>query len=259
MQYRVGIVLSGGGSRGIAHIGVLAALAERGIAPECVSGTSAGAIVGALYGGGLTPDQMLDFFAEKSPFRFSKLAFGKPGVFDTEKIVPDFLATFPDDSFEALGRRLFVAATDLVRARLEIFASGPLVRPVIASSSVPALFSPTLVDGRPFADGGIIDNFPVNPLLGLCDVILGVYASPISPVAREDLSSSLAISQRAYEIGVYYASRRNFHHCDLVLRLEGLRQFGLFDVKKRQEIFDLGYRATQARMEEILRVVDPVR
>jgi NTE family protein len=256
MQYRVGLVLSGGGSRGIAHVGVLRALAEHGIEPDVVSGTSSGAIVGALYAAGYSWDDMVEFFLSKSPFRLSKIAFGRPGLLDTEKIVPDFLEYFPDDSFEALGKRLFVTATDLVAARLEVFTSGPLVRAVIASCSVPMVFTPTRVGDHLFVDGGVIDNFPVSPLLGLCDVILGVHASPLSTLAEGRLLSSLAISQRAYEIGMFYSSKRKFHQCGVTLCPQGLEQFGLNDVKRRQEIHDVGYRAALERMPEILRLVE---
>lgn len=255
MQYRVGIVLSGGGSRGIAHIGVLRALAEHGIEPEVVAGTSAGAIVGALYAAGYPWDEMLEFFATTSPFRFSKIAFGRPGLLDTEKIVADFEPFFPADSFEALGRRLFVTATDLVAARLEVFASGPLVRAVVASSSVPMVFTPTRVGDRLFVDGGVIDNFPVSPLVGLCDLILGVYASPLSTVTEAGLATSVAISQRALEIGMFHASKRRFHQCDLLLCPPGLEQFRLNDVKRRQQIHDLGYQAALEQMAEIHRLL----
>jgi NTE family protein len=251
MLFRLGIVLSGGGSRGLAHVGVLRALGERGIFPDCVSGTSAGALVGALYAQGHDWDAMLDFFVTTSPFRISKFALRKPGLLDTEKIVPDFLPFFPGDSFEALRRKLFVTATDLVAGRPEVFASGPLVRPIIASSSMPLVFTPTRVGDRLFIDGGVIDNFPVAPLLGLCDVVLGVHVSPLREVDGETLGSSLAISHRALEIGMYYASKRHFHQCDLMIRPEGLRQYALFDVKPRREIHDRGYEAAVARLPEI--------
>ena len=73
MQYLVGTVLSGGGSRGIAHIGVLRALAEHGVAPEVVSGTSSGPLVGALYAAGHSWEEMLEFFLQKSPFRMPEI------------------------------------------------------------------------------------------------------------------------------------------------------------------------------------------
>jgi NTE family protein len=251
MQYRLGLVLSGGGSRGLAHVGVLRALAEAGIVPDCVSGTSAGAVVGALYAAGYDADAMIEFFDVASPFRFSKVALGKPGFFDTSKVVADFRKYFPDDRFEALGKRLFVTATDLLRARREVFSAGPLVLPLIASSSVPLVFTPTVIQGRPYADGGVLDNFPVEPLLGLCDVVLGVYASPLPSAATRKLASSMAVAHRAFEIGMHFASRRRFHRCDLVLSPEALTGFNLFDVKRHHEIADLGYQAALARLDEI--------
>jgi NTE family protein len=256
MEFRLGIVLSGGGSRGLVHAGVLRALTEQGIEPACVSGSSSGAIVGALYAAGYSAPEMVEFFDVASPFRFSKLALGKPGFFDTEKVVDDFRRYFPDDSFSALRRKLFVTATDLVRARSEVFAAGPLVRPVIASSSVPLVFTPITIDGRLFADGGILDNFPVEPLLGLCDVLLGVYASPLSHRDRPDLGSSFAVAQRAFEIGMYSASRRRFHRCDLVISPPALTGYSMFDAKRHAEIVEVGYRATLERMEEIRQLLD---
>lgn len=255
MQYRLGLVLSGGGSRGLAHVGVLRALNEAGIAPDCISGTSAGAVVGALYAAGYDADAMIDFFDVASPFRFSKMALGRPGFFDTHKVAEDFRRFFPADSFEALGKRLFVTATDLARARREVFSSGQLVLPLIASSSVPLVFTPTIIDGRPFADGGVLDNFPVDLLLGLCDVVIGVYASPLPARRENQLSSSIAVAHRAFEIGMHFASRQRFHRCDLVLCPQSLTSFTLFDVKRHHEIAGIGYQAAQERMDDIRRLL----
>jgi NTE family protein len=251
MPRSLGIVLSGGGIRGLAHVGVLEALTEAGIEAAVVSGTSAGAIVGALYAAGYSAEEMLGFFVEKNPFRLSKLALGKPGIFDTDKVVQDVREYFPEDSFAALGRKLFVTATDLVEARRVIFDSGPLIRPLLASSSVPLVFTPTELDGRWLADGGILDNFPVEPLEGRCDVLLGVYASPLKQVERKTLDSTLAISQRAFEIGMHNASRQRFGRCDLVLCPRELSRFGPFDTKAMQECLEIGYRAAGERLPEI--------
>lgn len=104
MQYRLGIVLSGGGTRGVVHIGVLRALTEAGIEPDALSATSSGAIVAALYAAGYSSKEMLEFFEERGPFRLSKLSLLKPGFLDTEKSYADFLDYLPEDSFEALGK-----------------------------------------------------------------------------------------------------------------------------------------------------------
>ncbi len=255
MQYRFGLVLSGGGIRAVAQAGVLAALAEEGIEPDCVSGTSAGALVGALHAAGRTPREIVDFFALRSPFKLTNFALGKPGWIDADKIVADFGESFPDDSFAALGKRLFVTATDLVRARVEVFADGPLIRPLVASSAVPFAFTPVAIDGRLFADGGILNNFPVEPLLGLCDTLIGVHVSSLRQIAPKELGSSLAVAQRAFEVGMFHASQRQFHRCDLVLRPPGLGRFGLFDVKEREEIFAIGLEAGREALPEIRRLL----
>lgn len=251
MQYELGVVLSGGGARGLAHVGVLKALGEEGIEPQVLAGTSAGAIVAALYAAGYSPEEMLEFFVKKNPFRLSKLALTKPGFFDTEKIVDDFLEYFPDDSFEALGKKVFLTATDLVEAREEIFASGRLVPAILASASTPLVFTPTSLDGRWYSDGGIINNFPVEPLLGHCNAILGIYASPLRRIDDRFLKTSLAVSQRAFEIAMFYNSKRKFHQCDLLICPRELSRFGTFDTKHFADAMEIGYQAAREQMDAI--------
>ena len=103
---KVGLVLSGGGVRGMAHIGAIQALEEQGIFPEVVSGSSAGAVVGALYCHGYSPVEMKQFFAETPLFHISRFAFGKPGFIDTDKFFKDFIQYFRLDDF---SRRQFLA------------------------------------------------------------------------------------------------------------------------------------------------------
>lgn len=257
MTHRLGIVLSGGGSRGLAHAGVLEVLTDEGLAPEVVSGTSAGALVGALYAAGCDTGAILGFFEKTSPFRLSHLApFGKPGWVDTDKIRDDFLEFFPDDSFAALGKRLFVSATDLVHARLEVFSEGELIRPLLASASVPLVFTPTWVGETLYADGGILDNFPTKPLEGLCDVVVGVYVSPLRELAPKALDNSIAVTQRALEIGMHLASQKRFRHADVVITPDGLGNFGMFDLKRHEKIVELGRQAAREHVDEIRRRVE---
>ena len=251
MGYRLGVVCSGGGARAIAQAGVLHALEEHGIRADCLAGTSAGAIVAALYSAGYDGQRMLEFFETRNPFRLSKLSFGKPGFIDTAKIRADFLEYFPEDSFESLGRRLFVAATDIVNARLVIFESGPLISPLLASSAVPIVFTPTEIDGRLFADGGIINNFPVEPLSGLCDVLVGVYVSPLRASRPADLSSVRAVSQRALEVARFTNSRPKFHLCDVMMCPKALGRYPVFDTQHTQQIFEVGYREAIAQIPAI--------
>lgn len=250
--YNLGIVLSGGGSRGLAHAGVFEALIEHGIEIDCISGSSAGALVGALHAAGYRAADILRFFARTTPFHLSHLApFGRPGWLDTGKIEREFREFFPADSFEALGKKLFVSATDLVNARLKVFSSGPLIRPLLGSASIPMLFTPTPFEGTLYADGGILDNFPTEPLSGICRATLGVYVSPLQRVDAGKLTTALAVTQRALGIGMYQASLRKFHHVDLVLCPQELEVHKTLDPKRHEEIVAIGYRAACERMDEI--------
>jgi len=251
MQYELGMVLSGGGARGLAHVGVLRALSEEGIEPEILAATSAGAIVASLYASGYSADEMLEFFVERNPFRISKLALAKPGFFDTDKVVADFLDYLPDNSFEALGKKIFLTATDLVEGQPKIFSSGPLIPAILASASTPMVFAPTEIDGHWYSDGGIINNFPVEPLVGNCGTILGVYATPLRPIHKRDLKTSLTVSQRAFEIGMYNHSKIKFRHCDLLISPPELSGYGAFDTKHLEEILQVGYRAAKERVNEL--------
>jgi NTE family protein len=254
----LGLVLSGGGARGIAHIGVIDVLRSHGLEPDFIAGSSSGAIIGALTAAGHSTETMLEFFHHASPFRLSAVAVRKPGILDTAKVVDSFREYFPDDSFEALKLRLFLTATDIINARLKIFESGPLISAILASCSMPMVFTPTEVDGRWYVDGGVINNFPIEPLRGRCDVVVGHYASPLRSVSQKDLSGVFAISERALEVGMHSTSKQKFHECDVMLTCPELSEYGLFDTKHHSEIFDAGRQATLAAMDSIQRVVENV-
>ena len=254
----LGLVLSGGGARGIAHIGVVDALRSHGLEPDFISGSSSGAIIGALTAAGHSTETMIEFFRNASPFRLSVVAVRKPGILDTTKVIDSFREYFPDDSFEALKIKLFLTATDIVNARLKIFESGPLISAILASCSLPMVFTPTEVDGRWYVDGGVINNFPIEPLRGRCDVVVGHYASPLRSVRQADLSGVLAVSERALEVGMHATSKQKFHECDVMLTCPQLNQYGLFDTKHHREIFEVGRRTTLAAMDSIRRALDAV-
>lgn len=251
----IGLVLSGGGPRGIAHIGAIRALLEHGVDPQWIAGASAGAIVGALFAHGYTPAEMLEFFRVTNPYRLANVAFGKPGIWDSEKYVPAFRRYFPHDSFEGLKRRLRIIATDLLAGEPRIFESGPLVLPVLASSAVPMIFSPVAIDGRLFGDGGIVDNFPVQLIEDRCEAIIGVHVSPLHEVNAGELGTSLAVLERALDVGMFNKSRANFARCDAVVLPRDVAHYGLFETKKIAEIEAAGYHEAKRRMPEILRAL----
>lgn len=146
-KFRVGISLSGGGAKGIAHLGVLQALEEYGLKPQVIAGVSAGAIIGALYADGKSPKEICQFFKDSSFFKFVKIVVPKKGVMSTERFYNLLDGFLTAKTFEELQMPLTVNATELIEGKNVYFNSGSLVDKVVASSSVPIFFDSER-DGR---------------------------------------------------------------------------------------------------------------
>lgn len=252
--YRLGLVLSGGGVRGAAHIGVLKAMEELGIWVDVLSGTSAGALVGALYAAGFTTDDILRFFKEHSLFHWSHLTWNKPGLINTEHFIPVLRRYFPRDDFSDLLKPLHITATDLLTAEEVQFHSGPLIRPLLSSAAFPVVFSPMPFQGSLYADGGILNNFPVEPLQGQCRRLVGVFVHVLRNTQADALQSSVRLMQRAYEIVTIRDSMVKFDRCDLVINPLELEPYHLFDMGQVDEIYDIGYRAAMKHAIALQRI-----
>src|SRR5690554_3396309 len=247
---KIGLVLSGGGARGAAHIGTLKAFEEHGISPTHVSGTSVGAIVGALYAAGVHWSDMLNFFKTISIFHTKRFAFNKPGFLDTEKFYDDLKVFFPRDNFDSLNKTLFITATNILTGNLKIFSKGQLIKPVIASASFPGVFTPTEINSSYYIDGGILNNFPVEPLKQHCDKIIGVYINSLKKISIKDLNHSYNVADRALKIRAAYDSIKKFPECDLIISPEEIGEFAVFGMSNTDIIFELGYNATIKALEE---------
>jgi NTE family protein len=239
-----GLVLSGGGIRGVAHIGVIKALEEHGIYPTHISGTSAGAIVGALYAGGVKWNDILEFFKVIPIFHANKYALNKPGFLDTEKFYDEFKKYFPIDKFESLSKELYITATDIVKGELKIFDKGELIKPVLASATFPGVFSPININGSFYVDGGVLNNFPIEPLQPHCNRIIGSYVNALKEIKIKDLKHSYNVLERAYKIKSASESIAKFSDCEFVVSPEELCEYATFDMSSIDAIFDIGYNST---------------
>ena len=239
----LGLVLSGGGARGAAHIGALKAFEEYGISPTHVSGTSVGAIVGSLYSAGVHWSEILKFFKTISIFNTKRFAFNKPGFLDSEKFYDDLKVFFPSDNFDVLEKSLFITATNVISGKLKIFSKGPLIKPVIASASFPGFFTPTEINGSYYIDGGILNNFPVEPLKKHCDKIIGVYINSLKKISITDLNHSYNVADRALKIRAASDSLKKFPECDLIISPKDLGSYAIFGMSSIDAIFELGYSA----------------
>lgn len=240
-MHKIGIALSGGGARGIAHLGVLQALHERGLEPEIVSGTSMGAIIGALYAAGNSPrkifeetredDRFWDIYALSRP----RLGFGSQKL--THKLMDKLIA---HNDFAKLKKPFFVSTTNLTTGANEIISKGKnLYEAVLASSSIPVLFRPIRLNGMLYVDGGITNNMPLDVLRPRCRFLIGVHVNYVE--RKEEIKNIPELADRVFQIAVYNTIRDHLDQCDLYIDPPELRNYGVLNFHEMEKYFQIGY------------------
>lgn len=280
---KIGLVLSGGAARGLAHIGVLKALEEQGVRIDAIAGTSMGAVVGGLYASGYSIAELeklattLDWQQALSdapprkdvPFRRKqddrdflvkqKLSFrddgslGLPlGVIQGQNLallLESKLAHAADvRDFDKLPIPFRAVATDITSGEKVIFRRGHLPQVIRASMSIPAVFAPVELDGRLLVDGGMTDNIPVDVVreMGVDLAILVDIGTPLRN--RKQLATVVDVLNQSITL----MTRRNSEEQLASLRREDilvqppLSAFGVTDFGRAQDMIDAGYRATRA-------------
>src|SRR5688572_18108563 len=231
---RIGLVLSGGGARGLAHVGVLQALEELRIPVDAIAGTSMGAVVGGLYASGMTASEIdelmrgldwnaafrdrpardtLNFrrkqddreFLVRFPLGISSGDFRLPrGLIQGQRLTQTLrLETLPVaavEDFDELPTPFRAVAADLETGARVVLASGDLTSAMRASMSAPGVFAPVEINGRLLVDGGIVENLPVDVVKAMgVDIVIAVDVG-FQPVGRKELTSALAVSNQAVTI-----------------------------------------------------------
>jgi NTE family protein len=250
----IGLVLSGGGSKGIAQAGALKFLEEQNIKPTHIAGTSAGAIIAALYAFGKKPDEILEFFKSIYFFHWSHFTFKKAGIIDSLSFKSDFEKIFKEAKIGDLNIPTHITATDLVKGKLKIFNNDTKITDaIIASSSYPGMLSPYELNGNLYSDGGILNHFPTDLIQGKCDVIIGIYVSPIQTIEAKDLKSIKSVTSRAFNLLSAQGNYQKFSLCDWVIEPKELANFSTFETNKikMDKIFEIGYQAAKKSFEEL--------
>ncbi|MBK7625954.1 MAG: patatin-like phospholipase family protein [Bacteroidales bacterium] len=247
-KYKVGLVLSGGGARGFAHLGVIQALHEAGIYPDVVSGTSAGALAGVLYADGFSPEEILKLMNTGSRLDFMRPAMPREGLLQINGIIKILKTNLKAASFDQLKIPLYVAATDLNNGKSVYFSKGDLLDPVIASASIPVLFQPVKIKNISYVDGGVLDNLPVYPIQNKCKVIIGSFVNPVGYV--EKLSGLINIAERTFMLNMSKEIIEKAKRFNLLIAPKELRNYKILDPEKATDLFELGYKATKAKLKE---------
>lgn len=248
MNSTIGISLSGGGARGIAHIGVLQALEELGIFPDVISGTSAGALVGALYASGQKPAEILRIFKDSSLRKLFRVSLPTIGLSDNRYLREVMAEVIGIDDFAALQKPLYISVTNLTTGQCEIVSEGKLFDVAVASCSIPILFKSVKIGESIYADGGLMNNLPVEPLIDTCDRVIGVNVTPVDHEGK--LGNLLDIGSRVLELSLWANVEPRLQQCDIKLEPQA-DEYGLFDLSKAQEIYEAGYLETMKNKEAI--------
>ncbi|MDY0331510.1 MAG: patatin-like phospholipase family protein [Thiomonas sp.] len=161
---RVGLALGGGAARGMAHLGVLRALADAGVQVDVIAGCSIGALIGAVAAAGRTDGLEATFktFDWKKTLSFFDVVFPRSGLIDGAKVTEMVREHLPATQIEALRTPFAAIATDLLSGAEVVLRSGDVIEAVRASIAVPGVFTPVRVDGRVLVDGGLSNPVPVS-------------------------------------------------------------------------------------------------
>ena len=278
---RIGLVLSGGGARGFAHVGVIKVLEENHIPVDYVAGASMGALVGALYATGRTPAEMenlikmldWDELLRGKP-TFDNLTFRRkedrrnlPGAITlggkkTSLRLPSslnpgheiglvldrlMLSYGTETNFDNLPIPFRCVATDLVNADTVVLKEGSLAQALRATMAIPAVFAPVELNGKILADGGILNNIPTDVAKEMGADIILVVNIETQLGDRTSLQDLVGILGQTFYVATVENSRRSLRQADFIVAPD-LKNYGTFDFKAGKEIVELGYEGANQKV-----------
>ncbi len=246
----VGLALSGGTAKSVAHVGVLEALLEGGIPIDFLAGTSGGAIVGAVYAAGFSVDELKSVANSLRWRDLARLTLPRMGLLNNsgvEKFLTDLLG---DKSFVDLHTPLAIVGTDLLTGEKRVFREGKVALAAMISSSIPTVFEPIAADDTLYVDGGLVEYMPVETVRSFGpDLVIGVNLGH-----REGRSSRprslLHVAMAVTGIAARQNARTSARRADLVIT-PPTGTFPSFDLMASAKLIEVGYEAAKARIPDI--------
>ncbi len=279
---KIGLVLSGGGAKGFAHIGALKVIEESGVKIDFIGGTSMGAVIGGLYASGYNASQIDSIFKDTnfteliSDFipRSSKNFYEKRNDESYAIILPfnKFKVEFPEalskgmysynliskatrnvrhiDDFSKLPTPFFCMATDIETGNQVVLKKGNLAQAILASSAFPTLFPPVEIDGKFLVDGGVTNNYPIDELRNMgADIVIGVDVQN-DLVERKELKDATKILIQITNLQTIKKMRENIEKTDVYIRPD-VKDYGIVSFEKGKEIIRKGEEATFVVYEKL--------
>jgi NTE family protein len=250
----VGVALGGGVARGMAHVGVLRELEKNGIPIDLIAGTSVGALAGACYASGMTPDQMETLACTMSWSDLGRVTVSRLGFYNSERTETFLKKVLPVNRFEQTRIPLGIVATDLQMGKMVVFTEGDIPLAVRASCAIPCYFIPVMVNGRMMVDGGVVGHLPASVARGMgADIVIAVDVNsegrPIAPPTNifTIMSQSLSIMGRSSVTYLY-------QDADVVISPR-VGAFAPDDLSKAPELIKAGEEAARRTMPAIKRLL----
>ena len=253
-KHEVGIVLSGGGALGYAHIGALQALEEYGIFPTIVSGASMGSIIGAFYTNGYSPKQIKEFVKFEKFYKLTNiiapLVKKEPlGLFSQKHILHILEKYVSHNSFDSLCMPFFVSVANLTTSKVEYVNSGNLLHSfVLASAAIPTVFDAVKINDNTYVDGGILNNFPAQPIRNQCKYLIGIDVKADYEFSRAKRIKDIFL--RTMNVVIIQNSAAGRAQCDVLIEPEANKKYYEFDFNAFDKIYEYGYDATKKYLEE---------
>ena len=244
---KIGLALSGGGALGFAHIGALQALEEHGVKPDFISGSSMGAIIGAIYCAGYSPAKIMRIIQAEKLYKLDKLMspnlnFKQKGLSSHATLRATLKELIPHDCFDSLEIPFTVCVTNITSGTYEYYYSGKgIVEYVVASASIPGVFDPVVIKNTTYVDGGVLNNLPAEILNQKgCDYIIGVDVLPFLPVEKKSI---LDITLWSIRLMQHSNTQNGIKYCNWLIESNAIEKYNEFEFDKYKEIYQYGYKA----------------
>jgi NTE family protein len=256
MEVKFGLALGGGGARGFAHIVILEALDELGIAPCMIAGTSIGSLIGAAYASGMSGkdiraycEELLcrrtavvkrlfsNFSLRDSLFRSNGNGMSTSSLFPGENMIKALLPETLPDTFEELKRPLLAVTTDFYDQSQYVVGKGPLIPAIVASASLPGVLRPIELDDRVLVDGGFVNPVPFDLVQSCADVVAAIDVTAGAQHSRGKLPTLIEAIIGANQITLRSVLREKLKASapDILIRPE-IGGFRVLDFFKIEEI-----------------------
>lgn len=248
---RIGVALGGGGARGVAHIGILEHFEKINLKIHCLSGTSAGSVIAALYAFGVSLETIKAELRLIDPAPFGSFKLGKLGLFENSEMTAMLKRLLPEDAkLEESPILLTIKTTDLLTGKGVLLTHGNVIEAVLASTCVPGFYLPQERDGYLLVDGGLTENVPLSGLkFHKANLLIGVNLNGNKNYARPD--GILDVVSNAMDIAIDAQTRSQLKEADLAISID-LTQYSRTNSKDFDQLLLEGRKAAEYKVPNLM-------